>query len=163
VASGTFPDARAWWWELRLHRHLGTIEFRVPDGQTTVADAAAVAAVAQALTAWLARRHAAGERLAVAPDWRIDENRWSACRHGTFGEMADLQTGEQRPTQALLEELLEALHPVGEALGSDDDLAHAGEMIARNGAVAQREVAGRAGIAAVPRWLAARFLEPWLG
>ncbi len=163
ASSGTFPDARAWWWELRLHRHLGTIEFRVPDGQTTVADAAAIAAVAQALTAWLARRHAEGERLAIAQDWRIDENRWSACRHGTGGLMADLKTGEQRPTRALLEELLEALHPVSSALGSDNELTHAGEMIASNGAVAQREVAAGDGIAAVPRWLAERFLEPWPG
>ncbi len=65
--SGAFPDARAWWWELRLHRRYGTIEFRVPDGQSTVADAAAVAAVAQALCAWLGERHDGGEELPVAP------------------------------------------------------------------------------------------------
>src|SRR2546423_1144476 len=38
AASVTFAAPRTWWWELRPHPGFGTLEFRVPDGQTTVAD-----------------------------------------------------------------------------------------------------------------------------
>ena len=44
-----FDDPRQWWWELRLHPVFGTVEVRVPDTQTTVADTAAVGAVVHAL------------------------------------------------------------------------------------------------------------------
>ena len=102
-----FDDARQWWWELRLHPVLGTVEVRVPDTQSTVADTAAVGAVVHALVTRLAARHDAGETLPVAESWRIDQNRWSACRHGVDGAITDLRTGERRPTRDRLEALLD--------------------------------------------------------
>jgi carboxylate-amine ligase len=95
-----FDDPRQWWWELRLHPVFGTVEVRVPDTQTTVAETAAVATVIHALVQRLA-----DEPAPVAESWRIDQNRWSACRHGVEGAMTDLVTGERRPTRELLEEL----------------------------------------------------------
>jgi glutamate---cysteine ligase / carboxylate-amine ligase len=92
-----FDDPRQWWWELRLHPRLGTLELRVPDTQATVADTAAVAGVARALVARLLERHDAGERLPVAESWRIDQNRWAACRHGLDAVMTDPLTGEREP------------------------------------------------------------------
>lgn len=65
--AGTLPDARRWWWELRLHPTFGTIEVRVADTQTTTGETAAVAAVVHALVTWLARRSADDEPLHVAP------------------------------------------------------------------------------------------------
>ena len=82
-----------------------------PDAQSTVADAAAVAAVAHALTVWLAERHDAGEALPVDETWRIEENRWRACRHGVEGDLLDLRTGERRPARARLHALLDELEP----------------------------------------------------
>src|SRR5688572_20178703 len=83
AAAGNVHSSRTWWWELRPHATHGTLELRVPDAQTTIADAAAVAGLAVALVAWLSERHDAGEPLPVATTWRIEENRWSAARHGT--------------------------------------------------------------------------------
>ena len=57
----------------------------------------AVAALVHALVAWLAERHDAGEPLATADTWRIEENRWSAARWGMDGALADLRTGERDP------------------------------------------------------------------
>jgi glutamate---cysteine ligase / carboxylate-amine ligase len=159
AASGTFPDPRRWWWELRLHPAFGTLEFRVTDAQSTVDDAAGVAAAVQALVVWLAERHHAGERLSVAPTWRIEENRWLACRDGVQGDMADLETGMLKPTSTLLSELLSALGPVAGRLGSDRALARATRMLEGGGALAQRQVAKEAGIGAVAPWLSGRFLE----
>jgi glutamate---cysteine ligase / carboxylate-amine ligase len=158
AAAGSFPEPRTWWWELRLHPAFGTLEFRVPDAQSTVADAAAIAAVTQALVAWLGERHDAGEPLHVAPRWRIEENRWSACRHGVEGAMAELRTGERRLTRDWLQELIESLSPTAARLGSSVALEHARRRIAVNGAITQRRVAQSDGVRALTRWLAERFL-----
>jgi carboxylate-amine ligase len=151
------------WWDLRLHPRFGTLEFRVPDAQSTVGDAAAVAAVAQTLVAWLSARHEAGEQLDAQPSWRIEENRWSACRHGADGEMADLETGLRRTTRACLEDLLDALEPPATALGCEAELAGARRLAEVGGARAQRDAAGAGGVAGVARWLAERFLDPLPG
>jgi glutamate---cysteine ligase / carboxylate-amine ligase len=145
-----------WWWELRLHPVHGTVEVRVPDTQTTVAETAAVASVVHALVADLAGRHSAGEPLAPAPVWRIEENRWSACRHGLDGTLADLRTGELTPTRERLAALLDALEPAAARVGAE--LAGARELVAANGAIRQREAGADGGPAAVAAWLARRFL-----
>jgi carboxylate-amine ligase len=166
TATGAFPDASSWWYELRPHPKFGTLELRVPDGQTTTHDAAAIATVAQALLAWLGERHDRGELPPVAPTWRIEQNRWSACRYGVEGDMADLQTGSTRPTRACLHELLDALEPVAARLGSGASMARARELVEANGAIAQRRVAEKArkaGPSTVAGWLASQFLEPLPG
>lgn len=163
LATGSFPHAGSWWWELRPHPRFGTLELRVPDGQSTVGDAAALAAVAQALMAWLGERHDRGELPPAAPTWRIEQNRWSACRHGVEGAVADVHTGAVRPTRACLAELLDVLEPVATRLGAGSSIQRARELVEVNGAIAQRRVAKAAGIAAVAPWLADRFLESWPG
>jgi glutamate---cysteine ligase / carboxylate-amine ligase len=143
-----------WWWELRLHPDFGTVEVRVPDTQTTVAETGAIAAFVHALVARLADRHADGEPLEAAPTWRIAENRWSACRHGLEGTMADLVTGEVAPTRERLGALLAELAPVAEQVGCTAELARVD--VEANGAARQREAGGDAHRAAA--WLASRFL-----
>jgi glutamate---cysteine ligase / carboxylate-amine ligase len=160
AASGSFPTARTWWWELRPHVGYGTLEFRVPDGQSTVADAVAIAAVAQSLVAWLGERHDAGEPALVADTWQIAQNRWSACRHGVEGTMADLQTGEPRATRECLLELLDTLSDSATRLGSAPWIQHARALVAVNGAIAQRRAAASDGPRAATAWLTERFLDP---
>jgi glutamate---cysteine ligase / carboxylate-amine ligase len=161
--AGAFPNARTWWWELRPHPGFGTLEFRVPDGQSTVQDGIAIAAMVQALVVWLGDRHDHGEQLDVVPTWRIAENRWSACRWGSAGTMADLRTGEPRATSECLHELIEALAPAAARLGSTRRLDRARKLIPYSGAEAQREVARSDGVRAVAAWLAERFLESPVG
>lgn len=157
AASGRFPDPRQWWWELRLHPVYGTLEVRVPDTQSTVADTAAVAAVVHALASWLAARHDAGEALPVAPDWRIAENRWSALRHGVEADLADLDTGEPRPARERLGALLDALE--GEAAARDcaAELADARGLVRANGAARQRALAAEHGVHGLVARLADAF------
>lgn len=168
--AGSVPEPRLWWWELRPHVVFGTLEVRVPDAQTTIAEAAAVAAVVQSLVAWLSERHDAGERLPVHPSWRIAENRWSAARHGVEGDMADLDTGDREATRERLARLIGELRPVAERLGCAAALDGARELVRANGAMRQREAArastdaGAADAAPTPdphrlaAWLAERFL-----
>ena len=149
-ASDTVPDARRWWFELRLHATYGTLELRVPDAQSSVDDVHGVAAYAHGLVHWLAARFDAGEPLPVADAWRIDENRWAAMRDGVSGTLADLETGERVSTRELLLARVEALP---DAPG----LEHTRALIAENGAIRTRAVAADVGVRGVAVWLADRF------
>ena len=148
--SDTVPDARKWWFELRLHTTYGTLELRVPDAQSSIDDVHGVAAYAHGLIHWLAARFDAGEPLPVADAWRIDENRWAAMRDGVDGTLADLETGERVNTRELLLSRVEALP---DAPG----LAHTRALVAANGALRTRAVAADAGVRGVAAWLADRF------
>src|SRR5207237_308458 len=87
IAQRQLVDRGRWWWELRPHPTFGTLEVRVPDAQTTVGEAGAVAAVVHALAAWLCERFDAGERSEPVDGWRIAENSWSARRWGLDGTL----------------------------------------------------------------------------
>ncbi len=136
AASATVPHAAMWWWELRPHVTHGTLELRVPDAQATIEDVAALVEVAVALARRLAEEPAAAREI---PTWRIEENRWSACRHGLDGELADLETGERRPTRDRLRGLVRdlGLDPVA--------------LVEVNGAMRQRQAGSAMGAA---RWAA---------
>jgi carboxylate-amine ligase len=157
-ATGAMPDDSTWWWELRPHPRYGTLELRVPDAQTTVAEAAAVAATGHALVVWLAERHDAGDLRPPDPTWRIAENRWSAYGHGMLGTLADLRTGRPIPTAARIERLLDALVPVAQRLGCAGELERAHYLAARNGAERQRQIARDRGLRGLADWLAERYL-----
>ena len=144
--SDTVPDARRWWFELRLHATYGTLELRVPDAQSSVDDVFGVAAFAYGLIHALAARHDAGETLPVADSWRIDENRWAAMRDGVDGTLADLVTGERIGTRELLSARLESLAPA-------PGLEHTRALIEANGAIRTREV----GLDGAAAYLADRF------
>lgn len=156
LRSGRFSP-RQWWWEARLHPLHGTIEVRVPDTQVTVDDTEAVGAVVHALVAHLCARHDAGEELEVAETWRIEENRWSACRYGMDGHLVDLGTGETRSTRERLSSLLELLEPQAEALGCSAELQAARALSRSSGAARQREVAAGSDLRGLMEWLADSF------
>jgi carboxylate-amine ligase len=159
AADGVIADPASWWWELRPHPGFGTLELRVPDAQTTITEAAAIAALGQCLVAWLTGRHRDGEALPVHESWRIAENRWRAARDGIEARLADLETGEVRPARHRLRQLLEDLSPTARRLGCRRELDDLGSLIERNGAIRQREVAAQSGIEAVAAWLRNRYLS----
>lgn len=159
AASGSVPEPRLWWWELRPHTAFGTLEIRVPDAQVTVREAGAVAAVAHSLVAWLAARHDAGEVLPVHPTWRLEENRWSACRHGVHGRLSDPDSGRTEPTAERLGRLLDDLEPIALELGCASELAHGRALAHENGSDRQRAQHHEGDPTALTRWLADRFTE----
>ncbi len=158
VRAGVMPDARRWWWELRPHPGFGTLEVRVCDAQATIAETAALAATIHALVAALRERYCAGERAAPVAAWRIDENRWSACRDGVAGMMADPLTGDCESTRKRLRRLLAGLLPHAERLGCAPALLDAGRPLAADGAAGvHRELAARHGLPGLVMALSERF------
>lgn len=158
-AAQRISGSRGWWWELRLHPELGTIEVRVPDAQSTVADVSALAATAASLVLWLGELHDADELPPPVASWRIAENRWSAVRHGVHGSMLDLATAQSTPTGERLLSLLETLAPFAAGIAASDGLRRARELAGHNGADVQRAVAAELGLRAVPEMLGELFLQ----
>ncbi len=146
-------DSGSWWWEARPHHAHGTLEIRVPDAQGTVGDAAAVASMAYALVVWLVARHADGEVLPAVETWRIEENRWSALRHGLDGSMRDLVTGAPEPTAQRIDRLLAELDATGV------DLSGSRELLAAGGPATRLRQAAGGDAHAATEHLAASFLE----
>jgi carboxylate-amine ligase len=158
MRAGVMPDARRWWWELRPHPSFGTLEVRVCDAQATTAETAALAATIHALVAALRERCCTGERAAPVPAWRIDENRWSACRDGITGTMADPLTGDCESTRERLRRLLADLLPHAERLGCASALLDAGRPLATDGAAGiHRELVARHGLSGLVMALSGRF------
>jgi carboxylate-amine ligase len=160
ASAGALPDPRCWWWELRPHPSYGTLEVRVCDTQPDARGVGAMAAVVHALVTELSARHAAGELPPTAAAWRIAENRWSACRRGLGGHMADLESGRRRPTAERVEGLLDELAPTARRLGCDAELADARVLLDEGGeATRQRAVCAERGVRGLTAWLAERFVD----
>ena len=127
-----FDDPRQWWWELRLHPIFGTVEIRVPDTQATIADTAAVAAIAYELATRI-------EPAPTAESWKLDQNRWAACRHGLDAVMTDPHTGERATARERLTRALGTAPP---------------EL---RGAARQRAIAAERGLQGLVETLAGEF------
>ncbi len=108
------PDVR---WDIRPAPHLGTLEHRVCDGVSTVAEIGALAALVHCLVVDLDTRLAAGEPLPTLPVWHVQENKWRAARYGLDAiVITDADSSERLVTDDLAD-LLEHLAPTADRLG----------------------------------------------
>lgn len=121
ASTGLIPDHTYVWWDVRPHPDFGTIEIRICDAQARLRDTAALSALIQAVVAWHGDRFDAGTPLGPdVPQVLIEENRWSAARHGLDGEMVDFTTDTLVPTRHLVAQLLDRTEPVARRLGSTE-------------------------------------------
>lgn len=159
MERGRMGRPAEWWWEMRLHGALGTLEVRVPDGQTTLHEALAIGTVVAGIAVWLAERHDAGDLPPAVPSWQINENRWSALHGGMNATLVDPESGDLRPAAELIADLLDRIGPAVAGLRGTEHLAEARRLAGGNGADRQRELFHASGPRAVTEWLAERFVE----
>ena len=88
----------------------------------------------------------------------MEENRWSAARHGLDGEMVDFTRDTLVPTRHLLAQLLDRTEPVARRLGSGEHFDQVAGMLDRTGASRQLEAWLEGGKS--PR-AAAELLRAW--
>ena len=139
--TGLIPDHTYVWWDVRPHPEFGTIEIRICDAQTRLRDTVAIAALAQAVVAYHGDRFDRGLPLEVeVPQLLIEENRWSAARHGLDGEMVAFGDDTLVPTRTLVTQLLDRCEPMARRLGSTEEFAMLAGMLHRTGASRQLEV-----------------------
>ena len=111
------PDYTWFWWKLRPHPRLGTVEIRALDAQSSLADVAALVA----LTHCLARHAADAEPEADPPNEVLEEGMFRAARYGIHAVLPAAD-GHLRPVAELLDEALDLAGPWGEELGCADQV-----------------------------------------
>lgn len=125
-------------WDIRPSPHLGTIEVRVCDGATNVAELSALVAFIHCLVVDLDRRLTAGETLPTMAPWLVQENKWRAARYGLDAiVILDSDCNERLVTEDLAE-LLTRLEPVAASLDCLEELGGVRDIVA-NGASCQRQ------------------------
>jgi carboxylate-amine ligase len=141
LSSVAIRDPSFLWWDARLQPRLGTVEVRIMDAQSRVADVAALAALVQCLVRWQAdeRGHAATDAEVLA------ENRFLAARDGIDAVFIDDRSG-RRAASDVLAERLEACRPYAAALGCLSELAHVAALARDPGHARQRRLAARKGL-----------------
>jgi glutamate---cysteine ligase / carboxylate-amine ligase len=153
LLSEAVPDPGFLWWDARLQPRLGTVEVRIMDSQSRLADAASLAAVVQCLV----RRHADARHPRVVGQEALAENRFLAARDGMGAAIIEAGTGHRRPVPEALTELLTACRPVAAGLGCAAELAHAAALADDPGDARQRRLAAHHGLTALPALLADEF------
>jgi glutamate---cysteine ligase / carboxylate-amine ligase len=156
ISSTAIPDPSFLWWDVRLQPRLGTVEMRVMDVQSTVADVAPLVALVQSL----ARLELEGEPASDVPSTEVlAENRFLAARDGMDARLIDPRAGRLVPVRELLESLVDACRPHAAALGCTAALERALRLAGEGGAERQRAIAaGTGSLERVVARLADQFL-----
>jgi carboxylate-amine ligase len=143
------PDYTWFWWKLRPHPRLGTVEVRALDVQTSLEDAAALVALTHCL-AVAAADHGPAPDL---PAEVLEEAMFRAARFGVDAELPDAD-GHLRPVRELLDEALAVASDHAGELGCAAELEALPALFARGGGAGrQRAIHAIAGMSAVLREL----------
>lgn len=125
-------------WDIRPAPHLGTMEVRVLDGVSSLAELAGLTALVQCLVVHLDRRVTAGEQLPRLPAWHVDENKWRAARYGMDAMVITGADNSERWLADEIPDLLDRLEPIARDLRCADELRSVSDII-RSGAGYQRQ------------------------
>jgi carboxylate-amine ligase len=130
------PDYTWFWWKLRPHPRLGTVEVRSLDAQTTPDETAALAALVHCL----ARHWAERETSSPAAPELVEEGLFRAARFGTGAQLPDAE-GRPRPLADVLTQTLELCAEAADELGCARELHQLPAMAARGGGAGrQRQI-----------------------
>ena len=123
VAGGAARDSSYLWWAIRPAARYPTLELRICDACTRVADTVAIATLYRCLLRLLVRRPE------LAPDWTpftrrlIDENRLARQRFGLDADFLSLDGSPVVPCRDLVARLLEDVSEDAQALGCEAPIA----------------------------------------
>ncbi len=122
INAGSIVDGSKVWWDVRPHYAFPTVEFRAPDICTRVDEAVAIAALLQAIVAWLWELRKRNMTFRSYRRDLIEENKWRALRYGLDGKMIDFGKEEEVPTKQLVRELLLLVDEQIDKLGSRQEV-----------------------------------------
>jgi carboxylate-amine ligase len=139
------PDYTWFWWKLRPHPRLGTVEIRALDVQTTLEDTASLVALAHCL----ARHAAEADPEPDPPAEVLEEGGFRAARFGVHARLPDAE-GRLRPVAELLHDALSVTGDHAQELGCVSELAGLPSMLTRGGGAGRQraayEIAGMDGL-----------------
>lgn len=140
VNTGLIEDGSKLWWDVRPSVRFPTLEMRITDVCTSLADGVAIAAMYRCLLRMLWRLRRNNQRWRRYAAMLINENRWRAQRYGFDSGLVDFGKGAVVPYGDLLEELLALIREDAEHFGCVAEIAHAREIL-RRGTSAHRQLA----------------------
>lgn len=147
IRAAGVDDYTWFWWTLRPHPRLGTVEIRALDAQSSLRDTEALIA----LTHCLARAAAEGEDVAELPSELLEEGMFRAARFGVHARLPDAN-GELHEFSDALARTLDHVQPYARELDCEDGLALIPALVAAGGGAGrQREIYELAGIDALLR------------
>lgn len=144
VHTGVIDQFNEIRWDLRPSPRLGTLEMRVCDGASNLAEVLALAALTQCLVEHFSTLLDAGEPLPAMQPWFVQENKWRSARYGMDAIIITNAAGDEELVSDAVERLLTELEPTAHRLGCVDELAgiatilHKGAGYQRQRAVARR-------------------------
>jgi carboxylate-amine ligase len=132
------PDYTWFWWKLRPHPRLGTVEVRALDAQSSLEDTAGLVALTHCLA-----RHAAEAGPELDPPAEVlDEGVFRAARFGVGARLPDAQ-GRLRPVDELLDEALTLAYRYADDLHCSDQLDALGALLERGGGAGRQRASYR--------------------
>jgi carboxylate-amine ligase len=144
-------DYTWFWWKLRPHPKLGTVEIRALDAQSSLRDVGALVAFAHCL----ARAAAEAEPVEDLPSELLEEGMFRAARYGVRAELPDAD-GHLHPFGDVLAKALDDVGPYARELDCEAELALIPALVADGGGAGrQRAVHELSGIDALLRELTA--------
>ena len=137
LASGAIPDPSFLWWDARLQPRYGTVEVRIMDGQTTLEEVGALAALVQALAGVELERGDDPSLPEASAIELIEENRFLAARDGMEARLIEPHEGRTIPVIEMLGRIRAACMRHARGLRSERELASICRLVDRNGAARQ--------------------------
>lgn len=137
--TGLCDDATKIWWDMRPSAKHPTLEMRICDMCTRLADAMTVAAFYQSILAYLYELRASNQTWRAYRRTLVAENKWRAQRYGLEGTLADFGRRTLVPFADLVEELIAMLRDQARELGCLDHLERAREIV-QGGTSADRQL-----------------------
>jgi glutamate---cysteine ligase / carboxylate-amine ligase len=134
---GALPEPTFLWWDVRPQPRFGTVEVRIMDAQSCVAETATLVALVQSLARLELEDGYVSEHVCSLEEV-LAENRFLAARDGVDARLIDPSTESLRPIPDILDELLDSAQPHAAALGCLDEFEHAATLVATPGAARQR-------------------------
>lgn len=131
VNAGLIEDATKLWWDIRPSARFPTLEMRLCDICTRLADGVTVAALYACLISMLLRLRRSNQRWRVYSNLLVQENRWRAQRYGFDEGLVDFGRGEIVPYGELLEEIIGLVEEDAAWLGCGDEVRGALDIYRR--------------------------------
>jgi glutamate---cysteine ligase / carboxylate-amine ligase len=145
--AANVPDYTWFWWKLRPHPRLGTVEIRALDAQSTCEHTLGLVA----LTHCLARHAAEAPPAPPLPPEILEEGVFRAARYGVHAHLPDRE-GALRPVHQLLDEALEIARRYAGELNCAEALERIPSLLEQGGGAGiQRRAHAIAGMDALLR------------
>jgi carboxylate-amine ligase len=147
VQSGSINDETKIYWDVRLPKHVPTVEFRVADVCQTVDEAVMIAGLVRGIVQTCYAQAVADAPFPAARPELLRAAHWRTARYGLEGELIDIGVARSVPASDWIQSLLDFIRP---ALEDSGDWAEVSALLEEtlkrgNGAMRQRAVYQKSG------------------